>query len=110
MYMFPAWVLALGLTGDSRAIPLLQQALSSPNHMIQIAGAKGLAELQDNSIPLIIDACRRSPAEAASLIAQSLVYFDGADAQNAVDKYVSKGTAKVLREAKARGQRTPFTY
>ena len=111
VYVSPAKVLALGLTGDPRAIPLLRLALSSPNHMIEIAAAKGLAELQDKeSIPSIIDACRRSPAEPASLIAQSLVYFDDPDAQNTVDKYVSKDTAKLLREAKIRGQRTPFTF
>lgn len=63
MYMFPARVLVLGLTGDPKAIPLLRQALSSPNHMIEVAAAQGLAELQDkDSVPLIIGACYCTPA------------------------------------------------
>jgi hypothetical protein len=111
VYIFPGEVMLLGGTGDPRAIPLLRQALSSPNHMIEIGAAEGLAELQDKeSIPLIIEACKRAPAEAADVIAQSLVYFDDADAQNAVDTYVPKDMAKGLREAKAQGQKTPFTY
>jgi HEAT repeats len=111
VYIFPGEVMLLGGTGDPRAIPLLRRALSSPNHMIEVAAAEGLAELEDKeSIPLIIDACKRAPAEAAEVIARSLVYFDDADAQNAVDMYVGKDMAKLLREAKAQGKKTPFTY
>lgn len=111
VYMFPGKVLLLGATGDPRAIPLLRQALSSPNHMIEIAAAKGLAGLQDKgSIPLIIQACGESPAEAASAIADSLVYFDDADAQSAVDTYLPMEYAKILREAKAQGKKTPLSY
>jgi hypothetical protein len=111
VYMFPGKVLLLVATGDPRAIPLLRQALSSPNHMIEIAAAQGLAELQDKgSIPLIIQACERGPAEAASVIAGSLVYFDDADAQSAVDTYVPKDYVKILREARAHGKKTPLSY
>jgi len=111
VYIFPGEVGLLGLTGDPRAIPLLRQGLKSSNHMIEISGAEGLAELQDTeSIPLIIEACKRAPAEPAGVIAESLVYFDDPDAQNAVDKYVPKDRAKMLREAKAQGKKTPFTY
>jgi hypothetical protein len=108
MYWFPGKVALLGSTGDPRAIPLLRQALSSPNHMIEIVAAKGLAEMQDkDSIPLIIEACKRAPAEGASAIAESLVYFDDPSAQKAVDTYVDKDRAKLLRETKARGKKTP---
>jgi hypothetical protein len=79
--------------------------------MIENAAAQGLAELQDkDSVPLIIEACKRAPAEAASVIAGSLVYFDDPDAQSAVDAYVSKDLAKLLREAKAQGKKTPSSY
>lgn len=103
-------VLILATTRDSRAVPLLRQALSAPNVMIQTAAAKGLAAIQDKgSIPLIIDACKRAPAESGAAIARSLVYFDDPEAQAAVDKYVPKDSAKALREDRVkRGLKTPF--
>lgn len=111
MYLFPGKVLLLGLTGDRRAIPLLRQALLSPNHMIEIAAAQGLAEIQDKeSIPLIIEACKKAPPAAASSIAEPLIYFDDAEAQSAVDTYVQKDRAKILREARDQGKKTPFSY
>jgi hypothetical protein len=111
MYNFPGIVGFLGLTGDARAIPLLRKALSSPNHMIETVAAEDLAEMQDKaSIPFIIEACKRAPPAAAALIAESLIYFDDAEAQSAVDTYVPKDRAKILREARARGKRTPYTY
>lgn len=73
--------------------------------------ASGLAELQDkDSIALIIEACERAPAEAARVIAESLVYFDDPDAQRAVDQYIPKERAKILRDAKAHGKKTPLGY
>jgi hypothetical protein len=111
VYNFPGRVLLLGGTGDRRAIPLLRQALSSPNHMIEIEAAKGLAEIQDkDSISFIIDACNKAPMEAAAIIAESLVYFDDAHAQSAVDTYVPRERARLLRESVAQGQKTPLSY
>jgi hypothetical protein len=79
--------------------------------MIEMVAAQGLAEMQDkDSIALIIDACKRSPAEAAAVTAESLVYFDDAEAQSAVDIYIPKDRAKVLREARAQGKKTPWSY
>lgn len=110
MVWFPGKVLLLGLTGDRRAIPLLRQALLSPNHMVENAAAIGLAEIHDrDSIPLIIEACKKAPPAAAGLIAESLIYFDDAEAQSAVDTYVAKDRAKLLREDKARGKKTPLS-
>lgn len=110
VYILPGFVAFLGMTGDVRAVPLLRQALLSPNWMIQVMGANGLSEIQDReSIPLIVEACRRAPSEAASKIAESLVYFDDPDAQGAVDTYVPKERAKVLRDAKAQGRKTPLS-
>jgi HEAT repeat protein len=108
VYVLPGKVGFLGLTGDPRAIPLLRRALFSPNYMIEAVAAMGLAKVKDDeSIPFIIEACARGPAEAATSIAESLVYFDEPRAQRAVDKYVPANTAKVDREARARGK-TPF--
>ena len=111
MYWLPAKVMLLGITGDTRAIPLLRQALLSPNHMIEIAAAKSLAEIQDkDSIPLIIEACKKAPAAAAALIAEPLIYFDDAQAKSAVDRYMPKDRAKILREARAQGKKLPWNH
>ena len=89
----------LGSTSDPGAIRLLRQAMSSPNHMIENAAAKGLAELQDKeSIPLTIEACKRAPAETASAMAQSLAYFDDPEAQSVVGHYVPTDIARAPGE------------
>jgi hypothetical protein len=76
--------------------------------MIENQAALGLAEAQDvDSIPLIVMACKRAPAEAAGLIAVSLIYFDAAEAQSAAARYIAKDMAKMYREARAAGK-TPF--
>jgi hypothetical protein len=98
----------LAMTGDPRATPLLRQALLARNFMIANQAALGLAMIGDkDSIPLIIEACKRAPAEGAAEIALSLVYFDDSQAQNAVDKYIPADRAKIYREARAAGK-TPF--
>lgn len=105
IYIYPGIVMLVGATRDSRAIPLLRRALSSPNSQIAAAAAMGLAEIRDaTSIPLIIERCKEAPAEAASLIAESLLYFDDSQAQNAVDTFVPKERAKILREARKMGR------
>jgi len=104
MIWLPRRVLFLALTGDPRAVPILRKALWSSNFFIQGYAANGLAYLQDKgSIPLIIHACERAPAEAATTIAKALVYFDDSQAQSAVDRYMTQDTAKAYRDARARG-------
>ena len=77
-----------------RGIPLLRRALQSHNYLIVAWAAKGLAQIQDKqSIPLIVAAVQRAPTEYNSLIAESLVYFDDAQAQSAVDTYMPKDKA-----------------
>jgi len=110
IYLAPAPVGILALTADPRGVPLLQKALLSPNHQIEIFAAMGLAEIQDhNSVPLIIEDCRKAPAEVATAIAQSLVYFDEPEAQRAVDTYMPAEVAKIFREARAQGKK-PIGY
>ncbi len=85
----------LGETRDRRAIVLLQQALFSPDYMIQTAAARGLAEIGDKaSIPLIIQACRQAPAEVAIVIAGPLLDFNDAAAQSAAEELRSSQVAK----------------
>jgi HEAT repeat protein len=95
----PGRVLMLGQTDDPRAIPLLRRALWSPNYLIEAAGVMGLAELQDkDSIPLIIQAVQRAPAEAATAVALWLPYFDDPRAQSAADTYLPKDLVTATRE------------
>jgi len=109
MYWFPGKIMLLASTGDGRAIPLLRQGLLSPNHQIEYVSALGLAELQDkDSIPLILLACKIAPEAIAPAIAESLVYFDDPEAQKAVDAYVPKERARILREGKTAGRKSPF--
>jgi hypothetical protein len=102
-------IMILSSTGDRRAIPLLRQGLLSPSHEIEYMAALGLAELQDkDSVPLILQACKIAPEAVAPAIAESLVYFDDPEAQKAVDTYVPKERARILREGKAAGKNSPF--
>jgi hypothetical protein len=108
-YVLPGPVLLLGMTGDPRAVPVLRRGLLSPNYIVESSSAKGLAQVGDKaSVPLIIEACKKAPPDAASVITRSLVYFDDPEAQKAVDRYVPKEIAKALREEKARGKKKPL--
>ncbi len=111
LYDLPGKVLLLGATGDPRGIPLLRRALYSHNSMIVVMAATGLARIQDkDSIPLIIEACRRAPKGFDGGIAEaSLIFFDDPLAQSTVDIYVPKDRAKILRDARAHGLK-PFGY
>jgi len=67
--------------------------------------AQGLAYIQDkNSISLIIDACRKAPADAAITIALPLIYFDDEAARRAVDRYVPKQLADTACKEQSEGQ------
>ena len=106
IYLQPATVTILAWADDSRAIPYLRQGMSSPNYMVQIASAQGLAELGDEaSIPLIIAACQRAPKDVATVLGDTLVYFDTDAAKKAVDQYVPADMAQASRNARANGQK-----
>jgi hypothetical protein len=110
MYLPLAAVGQLGWSRDPRAVPLLRRALLSPNYQIEIFAALGLAEIGDqDSIPFIVEACKKAPAEPASVIARALVYFDDNSAQTAVDQFIPKDIAKIERDAKARGDTKPLS-
>jgi hypothetical protein len=110
VYVLPGKVALLGWSRDPRAIPLLRKGLLSPNYQIEAMAALGLAEIGDNdSIPFIVEACKRAPADAAAAIAQALVYFDDTTAQSAVDQFIPKDIAKIYRDAKAHGNTKPLS-
>jgi hypothetical protein len=88
-------------SGDARAIPLLRRGLLAPNHQVEAASAMGLVILKDrDSIPLIVEACKRSPAAAAPAIAMSLLQFHDAEAQSAAEPYLTQDMVKALHEGK----------
>jgi HEAT repeats len=108
-YEFPGTIMLLGQTGDPRAVPLLRRALQSHNYLIQAFAARGLAQIQDkNSIPLIVEACRRAPAEVAGPIADALVYFDDSQAQGAAEIYMTKDMLSAKRDMIKNHGNKPF--
>jgi hypothetical protein len=97
----------LAQTGDPRGVPLLRRGLQSHNFFVQGLAAAGLAQAQDkDSIPLIIDACKRLPAALALLMAQALKYFDDPEAQAAFRLYEPGTDADIEQAIKSRGR--PF--
>jgi HEAT repeat protein len=104
-YDYPSKVLPLATSGDPRCIPLLRRALQARNYLIVIWGAMGLAQIQDKeSIPLIIAAAKRAPTGFDVTIAEPLIYFDDEQAQSAVDAYIPRDRATLLREERAQGK------
>lgn len=104
VYHRPGIVLFLGITGDRRGIALLRQALNSSNYLIRSNAARGLAKIGDrDSIPLIIDACKSAPRDAAVTIAWALAYFDDPTAQAAAQTFLSKPFRDALIEHPVRG-------
>jgi len=64
------------VSGDPRGIPLLREALKSPYREIVSAGVEGLARANDwDSIPLIVEACKRFHGEEVPLISHTLRQF-----------------------------------
>ena len=90
-------LLPLGMlagTGDPRAIPLLRRGLLARSYLMEAFSAMGLAELKDkDSIPLIVEACKRAPADAAYAIAMSLLEFHDPLAQAAAEPFLPKDVA-----------------
>jgi len=62
--------------GDPRGISLLREALKSPNINVVWAGADGLTRALDkDSIPLIVEACKRFHGEEVPLVSHTLRQF-----------------------------------
>lgn len=97
-------MLPLGLlagTGDPRAIPLLRRGLLARSYLMEAASAMGLAELKDkDSIPLIVEACKRAPTDAAGAIAMALLQFNDPEAQVAAEPYLPEEMVRTLHGEK----------
>ncbi len=112
VYELPGYVAFIGMTGDQRGRPLLRRGLASHNFLIQSTVAKGLAKLQDkDSIPLIVEACKKAPTGMASVIARALVFFDDPRAQSAAEKFIlNKQMLEDLRRRSREKGADPFLY
>jgi hypothetical protein len=89
-YELPGILLLLAKTGDLRGLGLLRRGLASRNYLTETMAAYGLAILRDReSIPLIIEACRKAPKDAAFAIAWALVFFDDPKAQTAAEEFIA---------------------
>lgn len=111
LFEFPGDALMLAKTADPRAKNLLIRGLQSKNYSIVSNAAQGLARLQDKgAIKLIIDRCKRSPSEAATAIARSLVFFEDQEAQSAAEQFIqNKRYLDLLRKkAKEKGPKGVF--
>jgi HEAT repeat protein len=97
----------LALTRDSRAIPLLMKGLESPNHMVVLKSAEGLARFQHGpAVEKIVAACERLPAESAAAVAEFLLYFKDKKAQMAADKHIPSAA---LERKRARAEKDGFS-
>ena len=89
IYVLPAYLGFLAMTGETRGLAVLRKGLSSPNYMVQAMAAKGLAKLQDiDSVPRIIEVCAKAPSDVAPLIARSLVFFNTPQASSAAERFI----------------------
>jgi hypothetical protein len=97
--VYPVKFGLLVTTEDPRAIPLLRRGLLAANHQVEAIAAAGLASLKDkDSIPLIVEACRRAPSDARFAIAMSLLQFHDPQAQSAAEPYLPADLVTKLRE------------
>jgi HEAT repeat protein len=109
IYDLPGRITLLAVTGDLRGLSPLRRGLQSPNYYIEAQAARGLAKLRDSdSVPLIIIACKKAPAEFAPLIARALVYFNDAQAQQAAKQFVPSAILEDLRRRIRQHGSDPF--
>jgi hypothetical protein len=106
MMDLPGGLSPLAQTGDPRGVPLLRKALMSPNILIAGLAAAGLAQAQDkDSIPMIIDACKRVTPIMAHFLADPLLFFDDPDAQRTYAYYYPDVN---IQEARKFRHNSPF--
>jgi hypothetical protein len=102
-YEFPIAWYYLSAARDARAYELFLKGLHSPNIMIAISAAHGLAVLQQpRAIDEMIAAARETPSEARFEIAKSLLFFSDPKAQAAAEELTpkkKKGSLEITRQA-----------
>jgi hypothetical protein len=97
---------------DPRAHDLLVRGLRSPNVMIVVYAAEGLARLQaSDALDEIIAAARHAPQETRYSIARALLFFPDSKAQAAAAESMNKADLDLWRkEIKSKGWRAFYDY
>lgn len=89
VYAYAADVKHLARAEDERAVPILTQGLKSPNYLIVVASAQGLALLKESrALPEILQAVDRVPMDIRRGLALTLLVFDDPVAQATAEKYI----------------------
>jgi hypothetical protein len=85
----PQRVRPLADSGDRRGIPILKEALSSRNPLIQALAAHGLVLIGTrDAITLVIEAIEHAPPDLARFLADCLIESDDPRAQSVVYQYL----------------------
>lgn len=89
MVFYPKAVMHLGETADPRGDTVLRLAAKSPNILVVLAAASGLAELKDEAaVPLILKVDSRLSPPMKGALAHALIYFHSAEAESYVEKHL----------------------
>jgi HEAT repeat protein len=76
-------------SGDRRVIPVLQAALKSRSHLIQMMAAHGLVLTGDrDAITLVIEAIEHAPQDQSRALADNLIESDDPRAQSVLLQYL----------------------
>lgn len=95
IYEAPSDVMILGLAGTRKAIPIFIDGLKSENDLIVKRSAQGLANLKHRaSAKAILAATEKRRGARASLLAETLIYFDDADSAKGFEKNMENGALK----------------
>jgi HEAT repeat protein len=94
-------IAALGELGDTRAIELLETALSSPTELIKTAAIGSLGELGDRrAIPLLLPLIGDSDWQVRHRVAQALGHFKSPEVQPALEQLAQDEVEAVAQQAK----------
>ena len=107
MVLNPKAVMNLGETGDPRGDTVLRLATKSPNILVVLSAAAGLAELKDETaVSLVLAADSRLSPPIKGLLATNLIYFHDPRAQAYVKQWIPKGEDPAVR---LRMRPTPYS-
>lgn len=103
----PEWLVqfsiiaTLGELGDSRAFPLLEEALNSPIELVQTAAISSLGELGDTrAIPILIPFATNPDWQIRYRLVQALARLGGAEARSTLEALANDTVDQVASEAK----------
>jgi HEAT repeat protein len=95
-------VAALGELGDTRAFPLLADALNSETDLVVTAAIGSLGELgDDRAVPLLIPHATNSDWQIRYRVAQALGQFKTPEARSTLEKLANDEVEQVAELAKA---------